>query len=39
MCCSDCKYRQKNICLVFDDVILSLSNSCFMDSEKRDEVK
>ena len=32
MSCEDCKYRQKDVCALFDDVILSLANTCFMDS-------
>ena len=33
MSCADCDYRQKEMCCLFDDVILSFANSCFMDTD------
>lgn len=32
MSCADCNYRQKDTCTLFDDVILSFANTCFMDT-------
>ena len=32
MSCSDCNYRQNEICCLFDDIILSYANTCFMDT-------
>ena len=34
MSCSDCKYRHKEFCSLFDDIILSYADSCFMDTDK-----
>ena len=36
MSCSDCEYRHYDVCLLFDDVILSYADSCFMDTDKDD---
>ena len=36
MSCSDCEYRQREMCVLFDDVILSYTDSCFMDSSEND---
>lgn len=33
MCCADCDYRSRDVCVLFDDVILSFADSCFMDTE------
>ena len=32
MSCADCKHRDKSVCMVFDDIILSFADSCFMDT-------
>lgn len=32
MSCADCRYRSREFCTLFDDIILSFANSCFMDS-------
>lgn len=37
MCCADCEYRQKDYCCLLDDAVLSLYNSCFMDTSRRIE--
>ena len=37
MSCADCNYRQRDTCCLFDDIILSYANSCFMDTNKRDK--
>lgn len=34
MACSDCDYRQREVCCLFDDIVLSYANSCFMDTSK-----
>ena len=34
MSCADCKFRCREFCSLFDDVILSYADSCFMDSDK-----
>ena len=36
MSCADCDYRQQELCVLFDDVILSYADSCFMDTDKDD---
>lgn len=36
MSCADCEHRMKDMCCLFDDVILSYANTCFMDSNKED---
>lgn len=38
MACSDCDYRVREVCVLFDDVILSFANSCFMDTCNGDGV-
>ena len=32
MSCADCDYRDKTMCVIFDDIILSFADSCFMDT-------
>ena len=32
-CCGDCVNRKDDVCLLFDDVILSFADSCFMNTE------
>ena len=32
MVCADCMFREFDVCVLFDDVILSYADSCFMDS-------
>lgn len=32
MTCNDCEYRNKTVCMIFDDIILSFADSCFMDT-------
>ena len=34
MSCADCNHRSKTMCTIFDDIILSFADSCFMDSSK-----
>ena len=36
MSCADCRHRQKTMCMVFDDIILSFADTCFMDTNKDD---
>ena len=37
MSCADCKHRSKTMCTIFDDIILSFADSCFMDSSEKEE--
>ena len=32
MTCADRDYRNKTMCVIFDDIILSFADSCFMDT-------
>ena len=32
MSCADCEHRIGELCCLFDDVILSYADSCFMDN-------
>lgn len=38
MSCSDCKYRHREFCSLFDDIILSYADSCFMDTDNDGDV-
>ena len=36
-CCGDCFYRDDDVCVLLDDAVLNLNNSCFMFKEKESE--